>query len=56
MNNLYKIENFDTLGPFLMTLTSYDDLWAYISSLGGRNIRVTKSPPNISETNPVWSK
>ena len=35
MNNLYKIENFDTLGPFLMTLTSYDDLWAYISSVGG---------------------
>ena len=28
----------------------------YISSFGGRTIRVTKSPPNISETNPVWSK
>ena len=28
----------------------------YISSFGGRIIRVTKSPPNISETNPVWSK
>jgi len=28
----------------------------YISSFGGRSIRVTKSPPNISETNPVWSK
>ena len=28
----------------------------YISSFGGRTIRVTKSSPNISETNPVWSK
>ena len=28
----------------------------YISAFGGRTIRVTKSPPNISETNPVWSK
>jgi len=28
----------------------------YISSFGGRITRVTKSPPNISETNPVWSK
>ena len=28
----------------------------YISSFGGRTIRVTKSPQNISETNPVWSK
>ena len=28
----------------------------YISSFGGRTIRVTQSPPNISETNPVWSK
>ena len=28
----------------------------YISSFGGRTIRVTKSPPNISETNPVSSK
>ena len=35
MNDLYKIENYDSLGPFLMTLTSSDDLWAYISSIGG---------------------
>ena len=28
----------------------------YISSFGGRIIRVTKNPLNISETNPVWSK
>ena len=28
----------------------------YTSSFGGRTIRVTKSSPNISETNPVWSK
>tara|TARA_B100001115_G_scaffold184460_1_gene187037 strand:- start:357 stop:3650 length:3294 start_codon:yes stop_codon:yes gene_type:complete len=35
MNDLYKIENYDLLGPFLMTLTSSDDLWAYISSKGG---------------------
>ena len=35
MNDLYKIENYDSLGPFLMTLTSSDDSWAYISSKGG---------------------
>jgi len=28
----------------------------YISSFGGRTIRVTKTPSNIAETNPVWSK
>jgi len=28
----------------------------YISAFGGRSIRVTKSAPNIAETNPVWSK
>ena len=28
----------------------------YISSFGGRTVRVTKSPLKISETNPVWSK
>jgi len=28
----------------------------YISAFGGRAIRVTKNPPNIAETNPVWSK
>jgi len=28
----------------------------YISSFGGRSIRVTETPPNIAETNPVWSK
>tara|TARA_Y100001970_G_C14253889_1_gene873721 strand:- start:3462 stop:4706 length:1245 start_codon:yes stop_codon:yes gene_type:complete len=28
----------------------------YISAFGGKAIRVTKSPSNISETNPVWSK
>jgi TolB protein len=28
----------------------------YISSFGGRAIRVTKSANDIAETNPVWSK
>ncbi|MBT5486679.1 MAG: hypothetical protein HOK56_05810 [Deltaproteobacteria bacterium] len=28
----------------------------YISSFGGRTIRVTKTPSNIAETNPVWSR
>jgi len=28
----------------------------YISAFGGRAIRVTKSSPDIAETNPVWSK
>ncbi|MBL7036147.1 MAG: PD40 domain-containing protein [SAR324 cluster bacterium] len=28
----------------------------YMSSLGGRTVRVTTNPPSISETNPVWSK
>ena len=28
----------------------------YISSFGGRAIRVTTTPSDIAETNPVWSK
>ena len=43
MDDLYKIENYDSLGPFLMTLTSSDDLWAYISSIGRDGSWKTKS-------------
>ena len=31
---LYQIENFDKIDPFLMTLTSSEDYWMYISSTG----------------------
>ena len=32
--NLYKIENFKSIDPFLMAITSSDDHWMYLSSSG----------------------
>ena len=33
-NKLYKISNFKDIDPFLMSITSADNHWMYISSSG----------------------